>query len=133
KAAEKLKAAEGILRDAIKLGGDAPEHRRGLRECLRYLAEAHLASGAIPEAAKAAAEVADASDADDRERYQAASLLVRCARPEDVDHALRVLVALDPAKIRKSLLADRDTVFAPLKEREEFKKLVAKVEALPAP
>src|SRR5262249_37759531 len=76
KAEGKLEAAEGILRDAIKLGGDTPEHRRDLRECLRYLAEAHLVSGAIPEAAKAAAEVANDTEADDRERYQAASLLV---------------------------------------------------------
>ncbi len=143
-----LERAEDVLRKVIKRGERLP-YRRDLRECLRYLAEARLLTGSISAAATAALEIANASEANDTERYQAAVLLARCATAiaasvrgtlEErqtlaatyANQSLQTLRTLDPVKIRKFLNADRDSIFTALKDREAFNQLLQRIDSLPA-
>jgi hypothetical protein len=127
-----------------------PNYREVFREIVRDLAEVHLAQGAHAEASAAAGQLAQGPFEKALDRYKAACVLAGCVplaakdaklpqarRPELArDYAGRAVAALrkavgdgyrDAAQLRKDPALDQ------LRDRADFKKLLADLDKAPAP
>jgi tetratricopeptide (TPR) repeat protein len=149
--------ARKLLEDALPHNHEAlqarprdPYFRACFRSTLQTLAEVHLAQGEHAEASAAAGQLAEAAVDLAKDRYKAACVLAGCvplaakdnklpeARRQELarGYAGRAVAALrqavadghrDAAQLRK------DPALDPLRQRDDFQKLLAEVEAAAKP
>jgi hypothetical protein len=119
------------------------------REIVRDLAEVHLAQGEHAQASVAAGQLAEHAYEPAKDRYKAACVLADCvplaakdgklpeARRQELakEYADRALAALRQAVTdgyRDSAQVRKETALDPLRGRDDFKKLLADLEKVPA-